>query len=185
MMDLHDQHVLEWMHKSVHGGTCTLPTATTALHGTRPASGIHLISAYADASRAASTSRLADTARYYRNIAGKPVQLQQAARDAQRIDCHRPACTCQHRRVVFGVRGHVIGFANGETSDWADNRRHHQVGTHFRTGRKRQGDQHEKRTSTPRWPSVYEHADIYPGVETGNLLREAEHICTGARGQRV
>lgn len=147
MMDLHDQHVLEWMHKAVHCGTMQYlhpaysDKRNCTVRGLRDALGIHLISAYVlmreQGRKHGRGVYPADTARYYRNIAG---QLgfnysKLAARDAQR-DYGRTIVTAQralapHQRVVFGVRGHVIGFHNAETTDWADNRRHHIKSAHI------------------------------------------------------
>ena len=86
-MDLHDQHVLEWMHKAVHGGTMQYlhpayrDDRNCTVRALRDALGIHLIDAYVlmrEQGRQARSRRLpAHHHRYYRNIAaqlGYPVQ---------------------------------------------------------------------------------------------------------------
>jgi hypothetical protein len=147
MMGLHDQHVLEWMHKAVHGGTMQYlhpayrDKRNCTVRALRDCLGIHIISAYVlmreQGRKHGRGVYPADTARYYRNIAG---QLgfnysKLATRDAQR-DYGKTIVSAQralapHQRVVFGVRGHVIGFHKAQTTDWADNRRHHIKSAHI------------------------------------------------------
>ena len=146
-MDLHDQHVLEWMHKAVHGGTMQYKhpayrdKRNCTVRALRDALGIHLISAYVlmreQGRKHGRGVYPADTARYYRNIAGKLgfTYSKLASRDAQR-DYGKTIVSAQralapHQRVVFGVRGHVIGFHQAQTTDWADNRRHHIKSAHI------------------------------------------------------
>jgi len=147
MMELHDQHVLEWMHKAVHGGTMQYlhpayrDNRNCTVRALRDALGIHLISAYVlmreQGRKHGRGVYPADTARYYRNIAGKLgfTYSKLASRDAQR-DYGKTIVSAQralapHQRVVFGVRGHVIGFHQAQTTDWADNRRHHIKSAHI------------------------------------------------------
>ena len=146
-MEMHDAHVLEWMHKSVHMGTAQYlhpayrDTRNCTVRALRDALGIHLISAYVlmreQGRKHGRGVKPADTARYYRNIAGKLgfSYSKLATRDAQR-DYGKTIVSAQralakHQRVVFGVRGHVIGFHQAQTTDWADNRRHHIKSAHI------------------------------------------------------
>lgn len=146
-MDMQDAHVLEWMHKHVHGGTMQYrhpayhDTRNCTVRGLSDALGIHLISAYVlmrEQGRVHGRGVYPPTTtRYYRNIAGKLGYQYSELRgtDAHR-DYGRTIMTAQRaltlrERVVFSVRGHVIGFSNGLTSDWANNRRHHIRGAHI------------------------------------------------------
>ena len=147
MMELHDQHVLEWMHKAVHGGTMQYlhpayrDNRNCTVRALRDALGIHLISAYVlmreQGRKHGRGVYPADTARYYRNIAGElGYQYSQLANTDAWRDYGKTIVTAQralahHQRVVFSVRGHVIGFHNGQSRDWADGRRHHIRGAHI------------------------------------------------------
>ena len=146
-MMLHDQHVLEWMHKHVHGATMQYKhpayrdNNNCTVRALRDALGIHLISAYVlmreQGRKHGRGVYPATTTQYYRNIAAKlGYQYSQLlGRDAHR-DYGKTVVTAQraladHQRVVFSVRGHVIGFHNRQTGDWADGRRHHICGAHI------------------------------------------------------
>ena len=137
----HDQHVIDWMRHSVHGATMQYlhpayrDNRNCTVRALRDALGIHLIDAYV---RMREQGRKhgrgvypADTARYYRNIAGElGYQYSQLANTDAWRDYGKTIVTAQralahHQRVVFSVRGHVIGFHNGQSRDWADGRRHH------------------------------------------------------------
>ena len=147
MMDLHDQHVLEWMHKGVHMGTAQYlhpayrDDRNCTVRALRDALGIHLIDAYVlmreQGRKHGRGVYPPATSRYYRNIAGQrgfqysELNNLDAWRDYGKTIVTAQRALSQHQRVVFSVRGHVIGFANGETSDWADNRRHHIRGAHI------------------------------------------------------
>ena len=146
-MKMYDQHVIDWMSHEVHGATmqylhpayrdsrnCTVRALSDAL-------GIHLISAYVlmreQGRKHGRGVYPNDTAQYYRNIADQlGYQYSQLANiDAWR-DYGKTIVTAQralakHQRVVFSVSGHVIGFHNAETSDWANKRRHHIHGAHI------------------------------------------------------
>ena len=147
MMDLHDQHVLEWMHKHVHGGTMQYrhpayrDNRNCTVRALRDALGIHLISAYVlmreQGRKHGRGVYPADTTKYYRNIAA---QLGYQYSELRGLDAHRDygktivtaqRALADHQRVVFSVRGHVIGFHNRQTGDWADGRRHHIRGAHI------------------------------------------------------
>ena len=147
MMALHDQHVLEWMHKRVHGATmqylhpCYRDTRGCTVRALADALGIHIITAYVlmreQGRKHGRGVYPTDTSKYYRNIAAKlGYQYSKlAGRDAHR-DYGKTIVSAQralapHQRVVFGVRGHVIGFHKNQTSDWADNRRHHIRSAHI------------------------------------------------------
>ena len=144
---MHDQHVLEWMHKHVHGATMQYlhpayhDKGNCTVRALRDALGIHLITAYElmrEQGRKHGCGVFPrDTAKYYRNIAGKlGYQYSKLANiDAWR-EYGKTIVTAQralasHQRVVFSVRGHVIGFSNGQSTDWADGRRHHIRGAHI------------------------------------------------------
>ncbi|QDP54056.1 MAG: hypothetical protein Unbinned1502contig1001_43 [Prokaryotic dsDNA virus sp.] len=146
-MGLHDYHVIEWTHKAVHGGmmVCSHPAYSDSRNCTvralRDALGIHLITAYVlmlkQGRQHGRGLQPRVTAQYYRNIAGELGYSYNklSGRDAQR-DYGRTIVTAQrslssHQRVVFGVRGHVVGFYNGTTTDWADNRRHRVKSAHI------------------------------------------------------
>ena len=62
-------------------------------------------------------------------LALSALKLQAAVLEETIVTAQR--ALAKHQRVVFSVRGHVIGFHNAETSDWADNRRHHIRGAHI------------------------------------------------------
>jgi hypothetical protein len=147
MMDLHDQHILEWMHKHVHGATMQYlhpayrDTNNCTVRALRDSLGIHLISAYVlmreQGRKHGHGVYPPNTAKYYRNIAG---QLGFQYSELCGLDAHRDygrtIVTAQralapHQRVVFSVRGHVLGFHGGQTSDWANGRRHHIRGAHI------------------------------------------------------
>ena len=146
-MDIHDAHVLEWLHKSVHMGTaqyrhpCYRDTNNCTVRALRDALGIHLIDDYVlmrEQGRVHGRGVYPPTTtRYYRNIAG---QLGYQYSELRGLDAHRDygktVMTAQRaltlrERVVFSVRGHVLGFHEGRTSDWANNRRHHIRGAHI------------------------------------------------------
>ena len=146
-MEMQDAHVLEWMHKHVHGGTMQYrhpayrDERNCTVRALRDALGIHLISAYVlmreQGRKHGRGVYPPTTTRYYRNIAG---QLGYQYSELRGLDAHRDYCrtivTAQralahHQRVVFSVRGHVIGFYQGQSSDWADGRRHHVKGAHI------------------------------------------------------
>ena len=147
MMDLHDQHVLEWKLKAVHGGTMQFyhpayhDDRNCTVRALRDALGIHLIDAYVlmrEQGRVHGRGVYPPTTtRYYRNIAA---QLGYQYSELRGLDAHRDygrtivtaqRALAHHQRVVFSVRGHVIGFHNGQSSDWADGRRHHIKGAHI------------------------------------------------------
>ena len=146
-MEIQDAHVLEWMHKSVHMGTAQYRHPAyrdgnnCTVRGLCDALGLHLIDAYVlmrEQGRKHGRGVFPrDTTRYYRNIAGERGYTYSELRgfDAHR-DYGKTLVTAQraladHQRVVFSVRGHVIGFHQGRTSDWANNRRHHVKGAHI------------------------------------------------------
>ena len=147
MMSIHDQHVLEWMHKSVHGGTMQYrhpayrDSNNCTVRALRDALGIHLISAYVlmreQGRKHGRGVYPPTTTKYYRNIAAN---LGYQYSELRGLDAHRDfgktVVTAQralapHQRVVFSVRGHVLGFHQGRTADWANNRRHHIRGAHI------------------------------------------------------
>ena len=146
-MMLHDQHVLEWMHKSVHCGTMQYlhpayrDNRNCTVRGLRDALGIHLISAYVlmrEQGRVHGRGVYPPTTtKYYRNIAAKlgyqysELRGTDAHRDYGKTIVTAQRALSDHQRVVFSVRGHVIGFHNGQSTDWADGRRHHIKGAHI------------------------------------------------------
>jgi hypothetical protein len=135
------------MHKHVHGGTMQYrhpayhDKHNCTVRGLRDALGIHLISAYVlMAQQGRKHGRGVyppNTAKYYRNIAGQlGFQYSQlnnldAWRDYGKTIVTAQRALAPHQRVVFSVRGHVIGFRNRQTGDWADGRRHHIRGAHI------------------------------------------------------
>ena len=146
-MNLHDQHVLQWMHSAVHCGTMQYlhpayrDDRNCTVRALRDALGIHLISAYVlmrEQGRVHGRGVYPPTTtKYYRNIAAN---LGYQYSELRGLDAHRDygktIVTAQralsdHQRVVFSVRGHVIGFHNRQTGDWADGRRHHIRGAHI------------------------------------------------------
>ena len=138
---MHDQHVLEWMHKSVHGATmqylhpayrdtknCTVRALATALD-------LHIITAYeamkSNGRKHGRGTKPHVTRNAYRVIAKRyGYQVVDLDYFDARAEYGKTITTAQraladHERVVFSVKGHVIGFRNRETDDWANNRRHH------------------------------------------------------------
>jgi hypothetical protein len=146
-MEMQDAHVLEWMHKSVHMGTAQYrhpayhDQRNCTVRALRDALGIHMISAYVlmrEQGRVHGRGVYPPTTtRYYRNIAGKlGYQYSELINSDAWRDYGRTIMTAQRaltprERVVFSVRGHVIGFHQGQSSDWADGRRHHIRGAHI------------------------------------------------------
>ena len=146
-MEMQDAHVLEWMHKHVHGGTMQYrhpayrDDNNCTVRGLCDALGLHLIDAYMlmrEQGRKHGRGVFpSDTTRYYGNIAAqlgyKYSELRglYAHRDYGRTIVTAQRALADHQRVVFSVRGHVIGFHQGRTSDWANNRRHHVKGAHI------------------------------------------------------
>ena len=146
-MEMQDAHVLEWMHKSVHMGTAQYrhpayhDERNCTVRGLRDALGLHIITAYVlmleQGRKHGRGVYPPTTTKYYRNIAA---QLGYQYSELRGLDAHRDfgktGVTAQralapHQRVVFSVRGHVLGFHQGRTADWADNRRHHIKGAHI------------------------------------------------------
>ena len=147
MMNLHDQHVFQWMHSAVHGGTmqyrhpCYRDNNNCTVRALRDALGLHLIDAYVlmreQGRKHGRGVYPPTTSKYYRNIAGQRgfTYSELINTDAWR-DYGKTIVTAQrslapHQRVVFSVRGHVIGFHNRQTGDWANGRRHHIRGAHI------------------------------------------------------
>jgi hypothetical protein len=143
---MYDQHVIDWIVHSVHGGTmqylhpayrdsnnCTVRAISTAL-------GLHLITAY-ELMKSQGRKHGRGTMPYitrdaYMYIA-KRYGFQCIDLDyfEARADYGKTITTAQrslskHERVVFSVRGHVIGFSKRCTDDWANNRRHHILGAY-------------------------------------------------------
>jgi len=146
-MEMQDAHVLEWMHKHVHGGTMQYrhPAYRDARNCTvralRDALGIHIIDAYVsmrEQGRKHGRGVMPNlTTRYYRNIAAeRGYQYSQlnnldAWRDYGKTIVTAQRALADHQRVIFSVRGHVLGFHRSQSSDWADGRRHHIRGAHI------------------------------------------------------
>jgi hypothetical protein len=107
----------------------------------RDSLGIHLISAYVLMAEQGRKHRRGvyppDTAKYYRNIAGQlgfhysQLNGLDAWRDYGKTIVTAQRALADHQRVVFSVRGHVLGFHGGRTGDWANGRRHHIRGAHI------------------------------------------------------
>ena len=146
-MEIQDAHVLEWMHKHVHMGTAQYlhpayrDGRNCTVRALRDALGLHIIDAYVlmrEQGRKRGQGVMPNlTTRYYRNIAAERGYQYSELRglDAHR-DYGRTIVTAQralanHQRVIFSVRGHVLGFFQGQSSDWADGRRHHIKGAHI------------------------------------------------------
>ena len=146
-MDIHDAHVLEWMHKHVHGGTMQYRHPAYRDHNNctvralRDALGIHLISAYVlmreQGRKHCRGVYPPTTTNYYRNIAAQlgfqysELRGLDAWRDYGKTVVTAQRALAPHQRVVFSVRGHVLGFHQGRTGDWANGRRHHIRGAHI------------------------------------------------------
>ena len=146
-MSIHNQHVIDWMRHEVHGATMQYlhPAYYDKLNCTvralRDALGIHLISAYElmrEQGRKHGRGVMPRlTSIYYRNIAGKlgfkysRLGGRSAHRDYGKTIVTAQRALAHHQRVVFSVRGHVIGFHNCQSRDWADGRRHHIRGAHI------------------------------------------------------
>ena len=143
---MHDQHVIDWMRHSVHGATmqyrhpayrdtsnCTVRAIATALD-------LHLITAYElmkEQGRKHGRGTKPYITRDAYHVIAKRYGYQVVNLDyfKARAEYGKTITTAQrsladHERVVFAVRGHVIGFRNRETDDWADNRRHHILGAY-------------------------------------------------------
>tara|TARA_R100000353_G_scaffold176045_2_gene148490 strand:+ start:2953 stop:3408 length:456 start_codon:yes stop_codon:yes gene_type:complete len=146
-MELHDHHVIEWTHKVVHGHMMVSShpaysdSRNCTVRALRDALGIHLIDAYVlmreQGRQHGRGLKPRVTAQYYRNIAGKLGYSYEklSGRDVQR-NYGRTIVTAQrslapHQRVVFSVRGHVVGFYKATTTDWADSRRHRVKSAHI------------------------------------------------------
>ena len=133
-----DSHVALWNAHRVHGALavaihpawrdrawCTVDALRTAL-------GIHRISAYVYLKkwgrRHGKGASMACVHRAYKEAANdrgfKMVMLdrRKAIRDYGRTITSAQKKIMPHERIVLDVRGHVIGFSNGQTNDWAAGR---------------------------------------------------------------
>jgi len=133
-------HVAQWIATQVHGGlmqylhpayrddrNCTVRAVADAL-------GLHIITAYefmrACGRKHGHGTQPSLTRRAYKTIAQHlGYDYVGLSWDEARTDYGRTIVSAQralqpHERVVFAVRGHVIGFHDRTTSDWADSRRH-------------------------------------------------------------
>ena len=139
-------HVNRWKATQVHGFTmdfkhpayhdennCTVRAVADAL-------GLNLITAY-EFMRACGRKHGRGLIPHYTRRAYKVIaqhlgyQLVELDYFEARADYGRTIVTAQRalrpsERIVFRVRGHVIGFSDRTTSDWANQRRHHVVGAH-------------------------------------------------------
>lgn len=143
---MHDAHVLMWHIYAVHGGAmvATHPAynddRNCTVRAIEKALGLHRITAYVEmAEQGRKHGRgvmPALTKQAYRNIAGKygftytKLDRRDAHRDYGKTIVSAQRALARHERVIFNVRGHVIGFANCETNDWAEGRRHHITSVH-------------------------------------------------------
>ena len=145
-MRTHDAHVIHWMATQVHGAIMQYlhPAYRDRMNCTvralRDALGLHLIDAYVlmrEQGRVHGRGVYPGlTTRYYKDIAERrgfsysQLSFLEAQRDYGKTIKTAQRRLCSHERVVFGVSGHVIGFSNQATSDWANNRRHHVQSAH-------------------------------------------------------
>lgn len=139
-------HVAQWLATQVHGGLMQYKhpayrdTRNCTVRAIADALGLHRITAYefmkACGRKHGHGTQPSVTRRAYGAIARhhgyECVSLDYFE---ARADYGRTIVTAQralqpHERVVFHVRGHVIGFSECVTSDWANQRRHHVVGAY-------------------------------------------------------
>lgn len=136
-----DSHVQLWNAATVHGASavakhpammdsawCTVDALSTAI-------GIHRITAYVYLKqwgrRHGRGASMACIRRAYRQAAEdhgfEMVTLNKlkANRDYGRTIASAQKNIMPHERIVLDVRGHVIGFGDGSTRDWAAGRRFH------------------------------------------------------------
>ena len=136
-----DAHVNCWMLRAVHGAAMVAshPTyrdsAWCTVDALRTALGIHRISAFhylqkhgRRYQRGASWHCIVNAYREAANDHGFEVTYlgaHRAKREYGRTIVTASRALLPHERVVFSVRGHVLGYHNKQTNDWADGRRHH------------------------------------------------------------
>ena len=140
-MELHDQHVLEWMVRAVHGGIMKylhpvwrdpnncVPRALHKVTGLQPITAYHICKEYGGREHGkgmtAHQMRLAFEAAA--RLAGLRVEYmpdQQAKREYGKTLLTAERELMAHERVVFEVKGHVIGFHNIASNDSAQGRCH-------------------------------------------------------------
>jgi hypothetical protein len=136
-----DSHVTAWNAHRVHGALavamhpawrdrawCTVDALSTAL-------GIHRITAYlymkAFGRRHGKGASMTCVHRAYERAAeDHGFRMVMLDKRKATLDYGRTITSAQkkimpHERIVLDVRGHVIGFSNGQTNDWAAGRGFH------------------------------------------------------------
>jgi len=139
-MEPHDQHVLEWMVKAVHGGIMKYlhpvwrdpnNCVPRALH---QATGLHPITVYQICKEFGGRKHgkgmtvdkmwLAfEAAAKLTGMRVEYIERQQAKREYGKTLLTAERELMGHERVVFEVKGHVIGFHNNASNDSAQGRR--------------------------------------------------------------
>ena len=140
-MELHDQHVLEWMLKAVHGGVMQYlhpvyrdpnncaPRALYQVTGLHPITVYHICKQFGEREhgQGMTVGKMWLAFEAAAKIIGMRVEYltgQQAKREYGKTLLTAERQLMGHERVVFEVKGHVIGFHNNASNDAAQGRRH-------------------------------------------------------------
>ena len=139
-MELHDQHVLQWMFSAVHGGIMQYlhpvyrdpnNCVPRALH---QATGLHPITVYQickqfggrEHGKGMTVDKMWLAFEAAAKLTGMRVEYiagQQAKREYGKTLLTAERKLMAHERVVFEVKGHVIGFHDNVSNDSAQGRR--------------------------------------------------------------
>ena len=139
-MELHDQHVLQWMISAVHGGIMKYlhpvwrdpnNCVPRALH---QATGLHPITVYQickqfgerEHGQGMTVDKMWLAFKAAAKLIGMRVEYisgQEAKREYGKTVLTAERELMAHERVVFEVKGHVIGFHNKASNDSAQGRR--------------------------------------------------------------
>ena len=139
-MELHDQHVLEWMHKHVHGGTMQYlhpvyrdpnncaPRALYQVTKLHPITVYHICKQFGgrEHGKGMTVNKMWLAFEAAAKLTGMRVEYisgQDAKREYGKTLLTAERNLMDHERVVFEVKGHVIGFHKRATYDGAQGRR--------------------------------------------------------------
>ena len=139
-MELHDQHVLEWMFKAVHGGIMQylhpvyrdpnncVPRALYQVTGLHPITIYQVCKQFGgrEHGKGMTVDKMWLAFEAAAKLTGMRVEYM-SGQDAKR-EYGKTLLTAErelmaHERVVFEVKGHVIGFHNNASNDSAQGRR--------------------------------------------------------------
>ena len=139
-MELHDQHVLEWMLKAVHGGVIKylhpvwrdpnncVPRALHQVTGLPPITVYQICKEFGgrEHGKGMTVDKMWLAFEAAAKLTGMRVEFisgEQAKREYGKTLLTAERELMAHERVVFEVKGHVIGFHNNASNDTAQGRR--------------------------------------------------------------